>query len=35
MYYENFEKLLKEKGVKPSDVSKATDIKTSTLTSWK
>lgn len=35
MYYENFEKLLKEKGVKPSDVAKATGIKTSTLTSWK
>lgn len=35
MYYENFEKLLKEKGVRPSDVAKATNIKTSTLTSWK
>lgn len=35
MYYENFEKLLKEKGVRPSDVAKATGIKTSTLTSWK
>ena len=35
MYYDNFERLLKEKGVKPSDVSKATKISTATLTNWK
>lgn len=35
MYYENFEKLLKIKNVKPADVSKATGIATSTLTAWK
>lgn len=35
MYYENFEKLCIENGVKPSQVSKATGIHTATLTSWK
>lgn len=35
MYYENFQKLCEEKGVKPSTVSKETGISTATLTSWK
>lgn len=35
MYYENFEKLCKLNGVRPSTVSKATGISTATLTSWK
>lgn len=35
MYYDKFEKLCEEKGVRPSDVSKATGISTATLTSWK
>jgi transcriptional regulator with XRE-family HTH domain len=35
MYYENFEKLLDIKGLKPADVAKATGIKTSTLSNWK
>jgi transcriptional regulator with XRE-family HTH domain len=35
MYYENFEKLLTIKGVKPSDVAKATGISTATLSNWK
>lgn len=35
MYYENFQKLCKEKGIKPSTVSKETGISTATLTSWK
>ncbi len=35
MYYENFELLCKEKGVRPSTVSKETGISTATLTSWK
>ena len=33
--YERFEMLCKDKGVKPSDVSKATGVSTATLTSWK
>ena len=33
--YERFVQLCNEKGVKPSDVSKATGISTATLTSWK
>ncbi len=35
MYYENFENLCVTRGVKPSNVSKATGISTATLTSWK
>lgn len=35
MYYERFEKLCENKGVKPATVSKATGISTATLTSWK
>ena len=35
MYYEMFKTLCEKKGVKPSDVSKATGISTATLTSWK
>ena len=35
MYYENFEELCKRNNVKPSAVSKATGIATSTLTEWK
>lgn len=35
MGYEIFERLCKEKGVKPAQVSKATGIATATLTSWK
>lgn len=33
--YEIFEELLKEKGLKPIDVSRATGISSSTLTDWK
>lgn len=33
--YEKFEKLLKERGVKPSDVADATGIKKPTFTAWK
>lgn len=33
--YWKFEKLLKERGVNASQVSKATGISTATLTSWK
>ncbi len=33
--YEIYERLLKEKGLKSSDVSKATGIKPSTLSDWK
>lgn len=35
MYYERFEELCNLKGVKPSTVSKATGVPTSTLTNWK
>ena len=35
MYYENFERLCKERGIKPAEVSRGTGISTSTLTSWK
>ena len=35
MYYENFEYLCNKNNVKPSQVSKATNISTATLTSWK
>ena len=35
MYYENFDYLCKVRGVKPSQVSKATGVHTATLTSWK
>ena len=35
MYYENFERLCKEREVTPSQVSRGTDISTATLTSWK
>lgn len=35
MYYEVFQKLCEEKGVKPGTVSKATGVPTSTLTAWK
>lgn len=35
MYYEQFEKLLAAKGVRPADVAKATGIQTATLTQWK
>lgn len=33
--YTHFENVLKSKGLKPSDVSKATKIASSTLTDWK
>lgn len=33
--YEKFEKLLKERNVRPADVSKETGISTSTLSEWK
>ena len=33
--YEIFEELLKERGLKPIDVSRATGISSSTLTDWK
>ena len=33
--YEIFEKLLMEKGLRPSDVSKATGIRTGVLSDWK
>ena len=33
--YERFEMLCKERGVKPSDVSRSTGVSTATLTSWK
>ena len=35
MYYENFKKLCESKGVKPTDVSKATGIATAILSNWK
>ena len=35
MYYEIFEKLCDERGVKPAQVSKGTGISTATLSSWK
>lgn len=35
MYYENFQKLCEERGVKPGTVSKATKVSTATLTAWK
>lgn len=35
MYYETFKGLCEERGVRPSDVSKATGISTATLTNWK
>lgn len=35
MYYENFERLCKAKGVTPAEVSRNTGIATSTLTNWK
>lgn len=35
MYYENFERLCKEREVTPSQVSRGTEISTATLTSWK
>lgn len=35
MYYENFERLCKERGVTASKVSKATGISTATLSNWK
>jgi len=35
MYYENFERLCKERNVTPSQVSRSTGIATSTLTNWK
>jgi transcriptional regulator with XRE-family HTH domain len=35
MYYDKFEELCAEKGVRPGQVSKATGISTSTLSSWK
>lgn len=35
MYYETFRLLCEKKGIKPSDVSKATGISTATLTNWK
>lgn len=35
MYYENFEKLCKMKGVKPGTVSRETGISTATLSNWK
>lgn len=33
--YEIFQKLLKKEGLRPSDVSRATGISSSTLTDWK
>ena len=35
MSYKKFEALLKQKGLKPADVSKGTGIATATLTNWK
>lgn len=35
MGYEVFQKLCEEKGVKPSQVSRATGVATATLTNWK
>lgn len=35
MYYEQFEKLLAQRGVKPAEVARATGIQTATLTQWK
>lgn len=35
MYYETFRLLCEKRGIKPSDVSKATGISTATLTNWK
>ena len=35
MYYENFEKLCKERGVKPGAVGRAADVPSSALTAWK
>ena len=35
MYYENFEKLCRIKGIRPGSISKATGITTATITSWK
>lgn len=35
MYYEIFENLCKENGVKPGTVSRGTGIHTATLTAWK
>lgn len=35
MMYEIFERLCRDKGVRPSDVSKATGISAATLSSWK
>ena len=35
MSYETFEKLCKERGIKPGRVSRETGIATSTLTCWK
>lgn len=35
MYYEKFQKLCEIKGVKPSEVSRATGVATATLSSWK
>lgn len=35
MYYEIFEKLCADRGVRPGTVSAATGISTATLTSWK
>lgn len=35
MYYENFERLCKERNCKPSQVSRITGISTATLSSWK
>lgn len=35
MYYDKFQKLCEVKGVKPSEVSRATGVATATLSSWK
>ena len=35
MYYDVFKKLCEERGVRPSDVSRATGISSATLTNWK
>lgn len=35
MYYESFQRLCEERGVRPGTVSKATGVSTATLTSWK
>ena len=35
MYYENFDKLCKDRNIRPNHVSKGTGIPTSTLTNWK